>query len=139
MPENIQNPYTDNPSSESSALGAKLTDSASQLKSKVSELGRKAADKIDTGMDAAASGLDRAAATLHEKAENLPGVDRLRDMTHATADKLSATAGCVREYDVETMVTGVRSMVRNNPGPSLAIAGVVGFLVGRAFRGHDVE
>ena len=51
--------------------GEKLSQTTTQVKDKVSDLGRTAADKIDENRDAAAGGLDKAAATLHEKAESL--------------------------------------------------------------------
>ncbi len=139
MPNNYPDSSEDKLINEASAAGAKLSENAAQLKDKVSEFGRKAADTIDQGLGSAASGLDKAAATLHEKAENLPGVDTISGLTHSAADKLSATAGFVREHDVETMMSDVRRMVRNNPGPSLLAVGVIGFLVGRAFRSNRIE
>ena len=58
-------------------------------------------------------------------------------MAHATAEKLSSTAGYVREHDVNTMMADVETLVKNNPGPSLLAAAVIGFLVGHAFRSND--
>lgn len=139
MPNNYPNSSDDKLTDEAKTLATKLSESTSQLKDKVSEYGRKAADTIDQNLGAAATGLDKAAATLHEKAENLPGVDKISSMTHSAADKLSATAGYVREHDVDTMMSDVKKMVRNNPGPSLLAVGVIGFLVGRAFRSNRIE
>ncbi|QOY86725.1 hypothetical protein [Paludibaculum fermentans] len=124
---------------EAAAIGAKLAERTTQLKGSASELGRRAIDAIDQNLGSAANGLDKAAATLHEKAENLPGVDTISGLTHSAADKLSATAGYVREHDTERMMTGVKRLVRNNPGPSLLAVGVIGFLVGRAFRSSNSE
>lgn len=139
MPNNYSGSFNEKLADESSALGAKMSDGATQLKDKVSELGRKAADAIDENMDSAAGGLDKAAATLHGRADNLPGVETLSGLAHATADKLSATAGYVREHDVDKIMADVKTLVRNNPGPSLLVAGVVGFFVGRAFRSSDIS
>ena len=122
---------------DSSALGEKLSDTATQVKDKVSDLGRTAADKIDENRDAAAGGLDKAAATLHEKAESLPGGEKVASLAHATAEKLSSTADYVREHDVNRMMADVETLVKNNPGPSLLAAAVIGFLVGRAFSSND--
>ena len=116
-----------------STLGEKISDSATHLKDKASEYGRKAVDAIDGNIAGAASGLDRAAATLHGRAESLPGVDKVSSLAHTAADKLSATAGYFREHDVERIKEDVKTLVRNNPGPSLLAAGVIGFLLGRAF------
>ena len=126
-------PVPDEPSS----LGEKLSDTASQVKDKVSDLGRTAADKIDENRDAAAGGLDKAAATLHEKAESLPGGEKVTSLAHVTADKLSSTANYVREHDVNRMMADVETLVKNNPGPSLLAAAFIGFLVGRAFSSND--
>ena len=139
MQNNFSGSFDEKVADESSTLGSKLSDSTTQLKDKVSEYGRKAADAIDQNLDSAANGLDKAAASLHGKAENLPGIDKVSGLAHSSADKLSATAGYVREHDVERMMTDVKTLVRNNPGPSLLAVGVIGFLVGRAFRSNNIE
>lgn len=139
MPNNYPDSSEDKLINEATAAGGKLAETTTQLKEKVSELGRKAADAIDQNLGSAATGLDKAAATLHEKAENLPGVDTISGLTHSAADKLSATAGYVREHDVDRMMADVKTLVRNNPGPSLLAVGVIGFLVGRAFRSNHIE
>ena len=139
MPNNFSGSFEDKRADESSTLGAKLSDSTNQLKDKVSDLGRKAVDSIDQNLDSAASGLDKAAATLHARAENLPGVDKVSGVAHSAADKLSATAEYVRERGVDTMMTDAKNLVMKNPGPSLLAAGVIGFVLGRAFRSSNIE
>src|SRR5687767_4572084 len=86
-------------------LGERLSDTARQMKDKVSDLSRTAGDKIDENRVAAAGGLAKAASTLHEKAERLPGGEKVTSLAHATADKLSSTADYVREHDVNKMRT----------------------------------
>jgi ElaB/YqjD/DUF883 family membrane-anchored ribosome-binding protein len=120
-----------------SNAGEKLSDAASQAKNKVADLGRTAADKIDQNRSAAAGGLEGAASTLHEKADSLPGGDKVSTLAHTAADKLNATAEYVRENDVNSMMADVERLVKNNPGPALLSAAVVGFLVGRAFTNND--
>ena len=100
-------------------------------------MGRSAADKINENRDAAAGGLEKAAAALHENADGIPGGEKVTGMAHATAEKLDATAGYVREHDVKKMMFDVETLVKKNPGPSLLVAAVVGFLVGRAFSNND--
>jgi ABC-type transporter Mla subunit MlaD len=139
MQNNMPGLVNDRLADESSTLAAKLSDSTTQLKDKVSEFGRKAADAIDENLDSVAGGLDKAAVTLHGRAENLPGVDKLSGLAHSAADKLSAGAGYVREHDVKRMMTDVKTLVRNNPGPSLLVVGIIGFLVGRALRSSSHE
>jgi ElaB/YqjD/DUF883 family membrane-anchored ribosome-binding protein len=122
---------------ELSTVGERLSDTPSQVQEKVSDLGRTAANKIDENRGAAASGLEEAASALHEKAESLPGGEKVSSMAHVAADKLSSTADYVREHDVNRMMADVQTLVKNNPGPSLLAAAVVGFLVARAFSNND--
>ncbi|HTA67468.1 MAG TPA: hypothetical protein VK776_04295 [Bryobacteraceae bacterium] len=121
------------PSDGPSTLGDKISDTAAQVKEKASELGQMAEDKIDNNRDAAATGLDKAASTLHDKAESLPGGEKVTSLAHATADKLSSTADYVRTHDVNRMMGDVETLVKNNPGPALLAAAAIGFLVARAF------
>jgi ElaB/YqjD/DUF883 family membrane-anchored ribosome-binding protein len=121
----------------SSSVSEKISDTATQVKEKVSDLGRTAVGKIDENRDAAATGLDKAASALHEKAESLPGGEKVTSLAHATADKLSSTADYVRDHDVKRMMGDVETLVKNNPGPSLLVAAVFGFLVARAFSSND--
>jgi ElaB/YqjD/DUF883 family membrane-anchored ribosome-binding protein len=129
--------FGDQLENDSQSLGEKLTETANQVQEKVSDIGRAAAGKVDENRSAAAGGLEKAAATLHEKAEALPGGEKVSEFAHATADKLSSTATYVREHDTNRMLADLETLVKNNPGPALLAAGVVGFLVGRAFRNND--
>ena len=133
MQNNVVASFSDTLADESSTLGDRISDSATRLKDKASEFGRKASDAIDENIASAATGLDKAAATLHGRAESLPGVDKVSSLAHSAADKLSATAGYFREHDVDRIKEDLKTLVRNNPGPSLLVAGVIGFLLGRAF------
>jgi ElaB/YqjD/DUF883 family membrane-anchored ribosome-binding protein len=121
----------------SATLGEKLSNTATDVQDKISDIGHAAAGKIDENRDAAAGGLDKAAAALHEKAENLPGGEKVTSLAHATAGKLSSTADYLREHDVNRMMADVERLVKNNPGPSLLAAAAIGFLVGRAFSSSD--
>ena len=123
--------------SSDASLGDKISDTATQVKQKASDLGQMAADKIDNNRDAAATGLDKAASTLHEKAESLPGGEKVTSLAHATADKLSTTADYVRTHDVNRMMGDVETLVKNNPGPALLVAAAIGFLVARAFSSSN--
>ena len=134
MPERSTS-YDD--ASESSSLNDKFMDTASQVKDKVSDFGRSATQKIDDNRESAASGLEKAASTLHDKADSLPGGDKVSGLAHATADKLTTTADYVRQHNVNSMMSDVESLVKKNPGPSLLAAAVIGFLVGRAFSSND--
>lgn len=136
MPTNSQS-YNDPFPGDASRVGEKIADTAAQVRDKISDLGHTAAEKIDESRDAAASGLHKAASALRGSADNLPGGEKVASLVQTTADKLNTTADYVRDHDVNRMMTDVETLVKNNPGPSLLAAAVVGFLVGRAFSGND--
>jgi ElaB/YqjD/DUF883 family membrane-anchored ribosome-binding protein len=92
--------------------------------------------KVDESRSTAADGLAAAASALHDKAAGLPGGETVRDVARATADGLGRSAEYVRTHDATRMMSNVESFVKSNPGPALAVAAAVGFLVGRAFS-HD--
>ncbi len=132
-------------SPESTSTGDKLTETAqnvkdrvagaaSAAKDKMSDAGRQASEQIDAKRGPAADSLHSAASAIHEKADSLPGGETVKNVAHSTADKLESTAGYIREHDVHAMLSDVENTVRRNPGPSLLVAAVIGFLIGRAFR-----
>ena len=94
-------------------------------------------DKVDDNREAAAGGLAAAASSLHEKADALPGGEKVASIAHSAADKLSGTADYVRDHDVNSMMADLQRLVKANPGPALVAAAVVGFLVARAFSSRD--
>jgi ElaB/YqjD/DUF883 family membrane-anchored ribosome-binding protein len=100
-------------------------------KGKAAEMGQRVADKIDENRAAAASGLDSAASTLREKADTLPGGEKVTNAAHRTADAVQDAADYVRQNDLNTMLADMRQIVKNNPGPALLIAAAVGFLMAR--------
>ena len=116
----------------SKAAGDALSERAAQVTDKVSDMARTAAATIDKRRSTAADGLETAATTLHDKAGILPGGERVSELAHAAADQLSSTADYVRQHNVHRMISDVEAVVKNNPGPSLVVAAVFGFVVGRA-------
>jgi ElaB/YqjD/DUF883 family membrane-anchored ribosome-binding protein len=116
-----------------SSFSDRVSDAVEQTKGKITEFGSTAADKFDQNRVSAASGLEDAADTLRQRADQLPGGEKVTNMAHNAADKLSATADYVRENDFSSMVKDVEGIVKKNPGPALVVAGVLGFLLARAF------
>jgi ElaB/YqjD/DUF883 family membrane-anchored ribosome-binding protein len=106
-------------------------DSLGVSKGKAAEMGQKVADKIDENRGAAASGLESAAGALREKADTLPGGEKVVTAAHATADAVGVAADYVRDTDVKAMMADVLKLVKNNPGAALLTAAAVGFLMGR--------
>ncbi|HTC62891.1 MAG TPA: hypothetical protein VK709_08610 [Candidatus Saccharimonadales bacterium] len=108
-----------------------VKDAADQATGKVSELGRKAVSQIDSTREPIANTLDKSASTLHETG------DSAARAAHATADKLQSTARYVRQNDLQAMLNDIQELAKQHPGPCLAAAVGVGFLLGRMFRSTD--
>jgi len=104
---------------------------ASEVKQKVADFGRKAADRIDSQRQPVADTLNRTASTLHQQGDNAASV------AHTTADKLQVAADYVRGNDLKAMMGDVQDLAKRYPGQSLAAAAIVGFLLGRLFRSTD--
>lgn len=108
-------------------------DSLGVSKGKGAEMGQKAMDKIDENRGAAASGLESAASALRERADTLPGGERVANAAHATADAVGVAADYVRQNDLKAMMADLQQLVKNNPGPALLTAAALGFLIARTF------
>lgn len=109
------------------------TDALGVSKGKAAEMGQKVADTIDQNRGAAASGMESAASMLRERADTLPGGEKVANAAHATANAVGAAADYVRENDLKTMMADVQQLVKNNPGPALLTAAALGFLIARTF------
>ena len=110
-----------------------ITEGAWNAAEAMADARREAATTLDDSRSIAADGLDAAASALHDKVNNLPGGEAVRNVARATADRLSSSAEYVRTHDAKRMMADVESFVKNNPGPALAIAAAFGFFLGRAF------
>jgi ElaB/YqjD/DUF883 family membrane-anchored ribosome-binding protein len=108
-------------------------DSLGISQGKAAEMGQKVADRIDENRGRAASGMESAANALREKADTLPGGEKVANAAHATANAVGVAADYVRENDLKTMMADVQQLVRNNPGPALLTAAALGFLIARTF------
>ena len=104
---------------------------AAQIKETVSDLGRKAGDKIDERRMRAAD-VESTASTLHERGDRLASTTS--NAMHKTADKIQTAADYLREHDTRAMMGDLEAMVRRYPGQALAAAAVIGFFAGRALR-----
>lgn len=103
-----------------------------QIKETVSDLGRKAGDKIDERRMRAADTFESTASTLHERGDRLASTTS--NAMHKTADKIQTAADYLREHDTRAMLGDLEAMVRRYPGQALAAAAVIGFFAGRALR-----
>ena len=109
-----------------------LTQRARNAAASMTDAAGDAAAAIDDSRSTAADGLDTAASALHDRADDLPGGETVRNVARATADRLSTSADYVRSHDAKRMMADVETFVKSNPGPALAVAAAFGFLLGRA-------
>jgi ElaB/YqjD/DUF883 family membrane-anchored ribosome-binding protein len=86
---------------------------------------------VDRNLQSAAGALESTASALRER---VPQTGKVNELATATADKIENTARYLRDHDTSDKVAGVESLVRRNPGASLAAALAVGFLIGTAMR-----
>ncbi len=109
---------------------------ANDLKESMSDMARTATQTVDDGRRSAAERLGSAASAVRDRADQLPGGQKVQQFAHATADRLNTTADYVRSHDAKHMLADVKGVVKNNPGPSLIIAAAFGFILGRARSRH---
>jgi ElaB/YqjD/DUF883 family membrane-anchored ribosome-binding protein len=110
-----------------------ISDASKTVKDKTQEFGRAAVNKIEENRLSAAGSLHDAASSLHDNAAKLPSGP---DMAHSAAEKVDAVAGYLQDHDTKQMMAEMAAIVKKNPGPSLLVAGAVGFLIGRALRNN---
>ena len=134
-----ETPYGQPEGGAATAARMKLSEKAAEVKEKVADFGRKTADNIDESRKNTAGALDQTAAKLHSGGEQLSGVahtaaDRISGAMHGTADKLQAAADYIRETELKDMGEDLKDIVKRYPGPALAAAAVLGFIVARSLR-----
>jgi ElaB/YqjD/DUF883 family membrane-anchored ribosome-binding protein len=88
-------------------------------------------DQIKGAVRDAWDRVETVASTIEERAESIPGGQKVKEVAQAAADRLSTTADYMRSHDARRMISDVETVVRNNPGPALVIAAVLGFMLGR--------
>jgi ElaB/YqjD/DUF883 family membrane-anchored ribosome-binding protein len=91
----------------SARMKEQVAGKVSEIKEKVSDFGRQAGEKVDNTRQSAADTLDQ------------------------SAYKLSGAAEYLRKTDLKGMGADLGEVVKRYPGPALAAAAIVGFLVAR--------
>jgi hypothetical protein len=104
--------------------------------SRAAEIGHRAAAALDEKRESVARGFDAAASSLHARAENLPGGEKVARAARSTADAMERTADYVRDQDVEAMLSDVGQVVKRHPGAVLLAAAAIGFLLARSLSRH---
>ena len=109
-----------------------LTQRARSATASITNAAGDAAAAMDESRSTAADGLETAASAIHDRADDLPGGDTVRNFARATADRLSTSADYVRSHDAKRMMADVETFVKSNPGPALVAAAAFGFLLARS-------
>jgi hypothetical protein len=121
------------------AARLKLSEKAAEVKEKVADFGRKTVDNLDESRKGTADALHQAAAKLHSGGEQLSGAahaaaHQISGVAHDAAEKLHAAADYIHETDLKSIGEDLKQIVKRYPGPAVAAAAVLGFLVARGFR-----
>jgi hypothetical protein len=87
---------------------------------------------IDDKRDALSRGMESAASTIRDKAESLPGGEKIAGAASRTADTMESAADYVRDSDLEDMFADVKRILKEHPGAALVAVAAAGFLLARA-------
>ena len=91
-----------------------------------------ATSAIDGGKDTLVRGIDSAASTLREKADMLPGGEKIASAAYRAADVMESAADYVGERDIREMLSEVGQLAKRHPGATLLTAAAAGFLLAHA-------
>jgi len=135
MPDNtrsVGNPMGNGGHDVDAAAGEMAQRARNAAASMTDAAGNAAAAALAESRATTADGLDTAASAIHERAEELPGGDTVRNFARATANRLNTSADYVRSHDAKRMMADVETFVKSNPGAALVAAAAFGVLLGRA-------
>lgn len=106
---------------------ASVRDRAVQMKSQL-------ADKLETG-----AGRLRQRTTNTRKFDDAIATTKQRviETSDRVASGMERSADWLRKANMTSFQQGLERQVRDNPGRTLLIAGAIGYLLGRAFKGKD--
>ena len=83
------------PSGPDADAASDLSQRARSAATAIADAASDAAAAIDDSRSTAADGLDAAASALHDRVDDLPGGETVRNVARATADRLSSSADYV--------------------------------------------
>ena len=119
-------------------------DKLGQVKERASEIKATIADKLDAGAQrlqqraggsTTVAGATAAGATADGSTTAIATQqDAMAKASQKVASGMRNTADWLRNNDLDTLRQGVEKEVRTNPGRSLLVAAVAGYLLGKAFR-----
>ena len=122
-----------------SALRGGAKDRFGRAKEKAGEVKATLADKLEAGAQRLQQRAGRPEAVAGVTADGSTTAlatqqDAMAKASEKVAGGMRSTADWLRNNDLETMRDGIEKEVRTNPGRSLLVAAVAGYLLGKAFR-----
>jgi len=112
----------------------KTEESAETIRERAVQLKTQLADKLETG-----AGRLRQRATETAKIDDAIAVtkEKVVDVSDRVAIGMERSADWLRNANMSSVQEKLERQVRENPGRTLLIAGAIGYLLGRAFKGKD--
>ena len=112
----------------------KSDESAESVRERAVQMKAQLADKLETG-----------AGRLRQRVTNTKKIDdaiattkqRVANTSDRLATGMERSADWLRNANMTSFQQGLERQVRDNPGRTLLIAGAIGYLLGRAFKGKD--
>jgi ElaB/YqjD/DUF883 family membrane-anchored ribosome-binding protein len=115
----------------------KLADVGSTVRDRAGNMKDTLANALETGADRlrqrTSSGQTLAGAT-GSVSQAIEGDGRLTEVTGKLATGMDATAGWLRDADLDGLKTSIEQQVKEHPGRTLLLAAGLGYLLGKAFR-----
>lgn len=128
----------------------KAKDIAGNAQDKLADVGSTVRDKAAGAKDSLADMLESGADRLRQRAGSgqlagaagtgsvdVDGNSRVSQLSGKLASGMDATAGWLRDADLDQLRSSVERQVREHPGRTLLIAAGLGYLIGKAFRSND--
>jgi len=112
----------------------KVEEPTGSVRDRAVQMKTQLADKLETG-----AGRLRQRATNTKKIDNAIATtkQRVQETSERVATGMERSADWLRNTNVSSFQEGLERQVRENPGRTLLIAGAIGYLLGRAFKGRD--
>lgn len=114
----------------------KLADVGSSVREKAGNAKNSLADALESGADRLRqrAGSGQMAGATGTGSVTMDGDNRVAQISNRLASGMDATAGWIRDADLDSMRAAAERQVREHPGRTLLIAAGLGYLIGKAFR-----
>lgn len=117
------------------AIKEKVSEQISNLQDKTQVAKEKVSENLSSAADVVHTKADQTQVFLDKKTDNFNAmahqtIEKANDFGHRAGDVLNSSSEYVRNFDVEETRQQVKEKIQNNPGVSLAVAGVFGLIIG---------